>query len=184
MNHICPNTKYAYVYNWAAYVGHMHTYSCLKTLIWVFFASVSLFLFHNMPLFWPSIMFLSPCFSIWLLVCLWHARLGFLFNDFFVFPWTHIQMSMHWCIGAKMQWGKWGKACSHINMHLFCALVMDMNMLDWMIRRDIYQMFSLILPCIYFCLCDILFACCLGWDDDMHDRCMLVLIWVAMIGVC
>ena len=38
-----------------------------------------------------------------------------------------------------------------MNMHFFCALVMDMNMLGWMICRDIYHMFILILLCICFC---------------------------------
>ena len=65
-----------------AFYMHTHTiglctqaYVCASMLVLKnhnlsFFTSVSLFLSHNMPLFWPSFMFLSLCFSTWLLVCL------------------------------------------------------------------------------------------------------------------
>ena len=31
----------------------------------------------------------------------------------------HMNMSMHWCIGAVMPRGKWGKSCIHMHMHWF-----------------------------------------------------------------
>ena len=57
--HVYIGSKYVYAYNWPMYAGlcmHMHRNPNLS-----FFASVSLFLPYNMPLFGPFLCFLSFC---------------------------------------------------------------------------------------------------------------------------
>ena len=72
---------------------YAHAYSCLETLTQVFYfcffisfiwyASVLTF-FSFFFFFFFLIMFLGIYFSIWLFVCLWHARLGFSFSFLFL----------------------------------------------------------------------------------------------------
>ena len=81
--------------------------------------------------------FFSPYFSVCVFLCPLHAKLGF-YLPILLFCHEHAyNMTIHWCIGVVMKWGKWGMVCIHMNMHLTFALMMDMNKFGWIICFDV-----------------------------------------------
>ena len=113
--------KYAYTYNWAMHVGPMyaHAYSsCPETLIWTF---LLLFIYFTYIICICLVLFyayesLPLCLFVLFVLC----TLVYGFNLLFFHEHAYI-VSMHWRIGAVM-W--WGKACFHINMHLFMDVIL------------------------------------------------------------
>ena len=135
--HIHAYSKYAYACNWTAHASPMyvHAYSCPTTLIWSFFTSISSFHLFNMPL--SALVFyvyesLLPCFVVNFPL---YVRLGFLFNSLFNMPWLAYDMTMHWCIGAVVQWGN---SCIHMNMHMFGICFCDKYEHAWL--NDVFLM--------------------------------------------
>ena len=75
----------------------------------------------------------------------------------------------------------------HPHEHVLDILNDELNMLGWMMCSWCLECNHLFLWCCHVYVFALVISCCLlPWMRwyDMHDRCMLGLMWVAMIDVC
>ena len=117
-----------YLGAWPAYAAFsMHTQAAIQKPEFSFLLLSHFIFLSHMFLFKFLFMYMCIwclCFTCFIVIYLWYARLGFHLLFLSLITWTCIHMPMHDAIGVELLQGEW-KSYTHTHIYMCCYVLFD-----------------------------------------------------------